>query len=111
MIAINHVRQITGVLIPEFLFESGAAFIKERLPTRRKLRADGERVQPERLNFHWLADARSDLAAIHACVHPSELLAVLPAESNPSPSARMPNRVPSLKPTRIASTAAQSFLV
>src|SRR5438552_7901841 len=76
MIAIDNVRQITGVLIPEFLFESSAAFIEERLPTRGKFRANGERVQPERLNFHWLADTGSDFAAIDARVHPGELLAV-----------------------------------
>ena len=76
MIAIDHVREITGVLVPEFLFESSAAFIEERLPTRGKFRANGERVQPERLNFHWLADARSDLATIDARVHPGELLTV-----------------------------------
>ena len=76
MIAIDHIRQITGVLVPEFLFESSAAFIEERLPTRRKFRANGERVQPERLNFHWLANARCDFAAIDARVHPAELLTV-----------------------------------
>ena len=76
MIAIDHVRQITGVLVPEFLFESSAAFIEERLPTRGKFRANGERVQPERLNFHWLANARRDLATIDARVHPGELLTV-----------------------------------
>src|SRR6266487_2973559 len=76
MIAIDNVRQITGVLVPEFLFESSAAFIEERLPTRGKFRANGERVQPERLNFHWLANTRSDLAAIDTRIHPGELLAV-----------------------------------
>ena len=76
MIAIDHIREITGVLVPEFLFESSAAFIEERLPTRGKFRANGERVQPERLNFHWLANTRSDLATIDARVHPGELLTV-----------------------------------
>ena len=76
MIAIDHIREITGVLVPEFLFESSAAFFEERLPTRGKFRANGERVQPERLNFHWLSDTGSDLATIHARVHPGELLTV-----------------------------------
>src|SRR5437764_14196863 len=76
MIAIDHIREITGVLVPEFLFESSAAFIEERLPTRGKFHANGERVQPERLNFQWLADTGSDVAAIDARVHPGELLTV-----------------------------------
>src|SRR6266487_6973151 len=76
MIAIDNVRQITGVLVPEFLFESSAAFVEERLPTRGKFRANGERVQPECLNFHRLANARRDLATIDARVHPRELLTV-----------------------------------
>src|SRR6266516_623176 len=74
VIAIDHIREITGVLVPEFLFESSAAFVEERLPTRGRFRANGERVQPERLNFHRLANARRDLATIDARVHPSELL-------------------------------------
>src|SRR5213593_308975 len=76
MIAIDNVRQITGVLVPEFFFESIAAFIEERLPTRGKFRANGKRVQPEGLNFHRLANTRCDLSAIHARVHPGELLAL-----------------------------------
>src|SRR5437867_9737713 len=76
MIAIDNVRQITGVLVPEFLFESSAAFIEERLPTRGKFRANGERVQPERLDFYRLPDTWRDLASFNARIHPGELLAV-----------------------------------
>ena len=64
MIAIDHIREITGVLVPEFFFESSAAFIEERLPTRGKFRANGERVQPECLNLDWLANARRDFPTI-----------------------------------------------
>ena len=77
MIAIDHVGEITGVLRSRICSSKArAAFFEERLPTRGELRADGERVQPERLNFHRLADTRRDLAAIDARVHPGELLTV-----------------------------------
>src|ERR671919_2026960 len=76
MIAIDHVGQITSGLIPELLFECCTAFFEERLPTRRKLRANRERVQPERLNLHRLANTWRNFAAIDSRVHPSELLAV-----------------------------------
>src|ERR1041384_1943247 len=46
MIAIDYVSQVTGVFVPEFGFESGAALFEKCSPARGKFCTDGERVEP-----------------------------------------------------------------
>ena len=75
MVAIDHVVEIIAVRIPKARLKGSATHFKDGLPTRGELRADRERIQPERLDFHRFADARRNFAPVNARVHPGELVA------------------------------------
>src|SRR5262249_18371066 len=74
MVAIDHVGEVTGVLVPKFGSKRGQSVVEDRLPTPGKSRADRKRVQPKRLDLNRFADPRRDLASIDPGVHPSQLL-------------------------------------
>ena len=71
VIAVDYVCEVSGIFVPEAVLKCRATFLKKRLPTRRKSRADRQHIQPERLDLHRFSDARSDLTTIDSRVHPS----------------------------------------
>src|SRR5881392_2446273 len=76
VIAVDYVCEVSGIFVPETVPKCRATFLKKRFPTLRKSRADRQRIQPQGLNFYRLSNPWRNLSAIHARIHPSELLAV-----------------------------------
>jgi hypothetical protein len=83
VIDVDHVVQALALRVPEANAERVATAVEEIAPARRVARADGERVQPQRLHLHRLADARRDHVVAELGVHPRELDAGLARVEQP----------------------------
>ena len=73
MVHVDHVVQTAARLVPEALRERDLRPVGRVAPARLTRRRDTQRIDPQRLHLHRLADARRDLAPVDARVHPREL--------------------------------------
>src|SRR5207244_12245925 len=65
VIAVDYVCEVSGIFVPEAVLKCRATFLKKRLPTLRKSRADRQRIQPQGLNFYGLSNPWTALCAIN----------------------------------------------
>jgi hypothetical protein len=77
VILIDDVEEARLLGVPKTLVERVPTGLIQREPFRIALPHNLQRVEPQRLNLHRLANSRRDFAAVHASVHPGQLHARL----------------------------------
>ena len=73
VVGIDHIVEASIRLVPEALVEGAEPALEHLAVPAGNLLGDPERVQPERLDLHGLADARRHDPVAHLGVHPGEL--------------------------------------
>src|SRR5687768_10144504 len=73
VIDIDDISEVSAGVVPESLDERRATALERVVPAFVGLRGYGERVQPQRLDFDRLADARSNHSISNPRVHPGQL--------------------------------------
>src|SRR5262245_5148414 len=77
VIDVDDVEQEPALVVPEALYERGLCVRRERGPSSRPTPRDAQRVDPQRLHFDRLANARRHDPIADLRIHPRELHTLL----------------------------------